>query len=335
MKIVSLFSGAGGLDLGLIEAGHEIVWANDNDEDSVATYRKNIGYHIVLDDIENIASSYIPECDVVVGGFPCQGFSLANLRRAPSDERNHLYRQFLRVIRDKQPRYFLAENVRGILSLGQGKVIERIVSDFASVGYRVNYQSFNMADFGVPQTRVRVIIAGTREDLPLFSDYEFPCASHSRNPKRDGLFPWITIHEALRNVPDPDRHPKKVPNQLYSKYKVTNRNFTGHRTTDPRKPSPTILARGNGKGGVCAIQHPANKRRLSIRESASIQTFPLDFVFEGKMNSAYRQVGNAVPVLFAVRLGEQLRKLELSAKSPRSAYRARSVSERLAVGAAI
>ena len=98
------------------------------------------------------------------------------------------------------------------------------------------------------------------------------------------------------------------PNHICSQYKVTNRNFTGHRATNPNKPSPTILARGNGGGGVCALQHPKNHRRMSIREQATIQTFPLDFEFTGSMNSCYRQVGNAVPVLFAQHLGETLGK---------------------------
>ena len=107
-------------------------------------------------------------------------------------------------------------------------------------------------------------------------------------------------------MPDADTHPMAVPNQNYSRYKITNRNFTGHRTTDPSKPCPTILARGDGGGGVCAIQHPQNHRRLSVRESAAVQTFPLDFEFFGAMNSQYRQVGNAVAVKFAEQLGVSL-----------------------------
>jgi DNA (cytosine-5)-methyltransferase 1 len=306
-RVVSLFSGAGGFDLGLLQTGLEVVWANDNDPDAVATYRKNLGPHIVLGDITQIPSSDIPDCDVVVGGFPCQGFSQANLLRFEEDDRNRLYLEFKRVVSDKRPYYFLAENVRGILSLGQGKAIRRIERDFAKCGYRVKKQLFNMADFGVPQNRWRVIIAGTRRDLPENADFQFPFATHARR----GVAPlltldrWITVGEALANIPEPaEKH--DLPNHIYSKYKVTNRNFTGHRTTDPNKPCPTILARGNGKGGVCAIQHPLNHRRLSVRESAAIQTFPLHFEFAGKMNSCYRQVGNAVPVLFARRLGERL-----------------------------
>jgi DNA (cytosine-5)-methyltransferase 1 len=311
MKIISLFSGAGGLDLGLVQAGHRVLWANDIDEDAVATYRKNIGKHVRSGPIERIPSSEIPACDAVVGGFPCQGFSQANLLRFEKDRRNRLYLEFKRIIKDKRPLYFLAENVRGILSLGKGAAIRRIELDFAACGYRVRTKLFNLADYGVPQSRWRVVIAGTRDDLPHAADFRFPEETHA-SPKKAralGLKPWVTVGQALANMPEPsDLY--KFPNHICSKYKVTNRNFTGHRTTDPSKPSPTILARGNGKGGVCAIQHPLNHRRMSIRESASVQTFPLSFEFVGRMNSCYRQVGNAVPVLFAKCLGVKLAELE-------------------------
>ncbi|MHB8252945.1 MAG: DNA cytosine methyltransferase [Acidiferrobacter sp.] len=307
MRIVSLFSGAGGLDLGLKWAGHELVWANDIDPDAVATYQRNIGDHIVLGDITEIKSCDIPDCDVVVGGFPCQGFSQANMLRFEDDERNHLYLEFLRIVRDKKPKFFLAENVRGILSLAGGRAIAKIESDFAAVGYRVAKRLFNVADYGVPQNRRRVIIAGTRSDLPHSMDYQFPDVTHAQPSKAKslGLKPWRTVKEGLVGIPEPSKEDGLL-NHVYSQYKITNRNFTGHRETDPNKPSPTILARGNGKGGVCAIQHPRNHRRMSIREQAAIQTFPLDFEFVGRMNSCYRQVGNAVPVLFGRVLGEHL-----------------------------
>ena len=117
------------------------------------------------------------------------------------------------------------------------------------------------------------------------------------------------IKEAIDDIPDPDM-PNDVANNVYSAYKVSYRNFTGHRPTDPEKPSPTILARGNGKGGVCAIPHYNGKRRLTIRESARVQTFPDDFHFVGTMNACYRQIGNAVPVQFAKLLGIELKRLE-------------------------
>ena len=304
MKVVSLFSGAGGLDLGLIEAGHKIVWANDLDHDSCETYKKNIGQHIVCKDIADVKIDEIPYCDAVVGGFPCQGFSMANLLRSVKDDRNNLYKHFYKIIRGKKPKYFIAENVRGILSLDHGNVINKIVKDFSRAGYRVKFKSFNTADYGVPQTRIRVIIAGTRKDLPTELDIQFPEATHSK-------LTWISIGTALSKLPEPEDPKCKLKNHVYSKYKVTNRNFTGHRPTDPNKPSPTILARGNGKGGVCAIQHPNNHRRMSVRESALIQTFPLTFEFIGSMGSTYRQVGNAVPVIFAKAIGKRLNELRV------------------------
>jgi len=308
MKILSLFSGCGGLDLGLCQAGNKIVWANDFDEYAVTTYKNNIGNHIVLGDIKNIDIDTLPNCDVVVGGFPCQGFSMANMKRSVDDERNTLYRFFYNAIKLKQPKYFIAENVKGILNLGKGEVIKQIQSDFENAGYVVSINPVNMADYGVPQTRQRVIIIGQRKDIGNVLKFEFPLPSHSSKPT-EGLLPWVTIKEAIEDLPNPDM-PNAYKNHIYSAYKLAFRNFTGHRPTDPNKPSPTILARGNGKGGVCAIPHYNGMRRLSIRESARIQTFPDEFIFYGTMNACYRQIGNAVPVKFARLLGDELIRLE-------------------------
>ena len=137
MKIVSLFSGAGGLDLGFIKAGHKIIWANDIDKDAVSTYKKNIGKHIIERDIADISSKEIPSAEVVVGGFPCQGFSQANLKRTLSDKRNTLYIQFLRIVSDKQPFYFLAENVRGILSLDRSEEHTSELQSHSFISYAV------------------------------------------------------------------------------------------------------------------------------------------------------------------------------------------------------
>lgn len=148
MRVISLFSGAGGLDLGLIQAGNTVIWANDIDENAVATYKENIGDHIVCDDIKNIAIRDLPDAEVVVGGFPCQGFSLANRRRSIEDERNQLYRFFYDTIKEKQPKFFIAENVKGILSLGKGEIIRQIVDDFKGAGYLTEVHLVNMADYG-------------------------------------------------------------------------------------------------------------------------------------------------------------------------------------------
>ena len=307
MKIISLFSGAGGLDLGLINAGNEVIWANDIDKDAVATYQENIGSHIICDDIRNINIEDMPDAEVVVGGFPCQGFSLANRLRTLEDDRNQLYLFFCNTIQAKQPKFFIAENVKGILSLGKGEAIKQIIKDFESAGYITSVNLVNMADYGVPQTRQRVIIIGQHKSLGETMLFNFPKATHSKDGK--DLPRWISIKEAIDHFPDPDEE-NEILNHVYSAYKVEYRNFTGHRQTDPDKPSPTVLARGNGKGGVCAIPHYNGKRRLSIRESASVQTFPEDFHFVGTMNACYRQIGNAVPVRFAELLGEELKRLE-------------------------
>lgn len=305
-KVISLFSGAGGLDLGLTQAGLNVIWANDFDPDCVATYERNLGRSIVGGDITKIKASAIPDADVVVGGFPCQGFSMANMRRNGDDERNNLYRQFLRVLRAKRPSYFLAENVRGILSLDGGTALAEILRGFRGCGYRVEHQVLNAADFGVPQARRRVIFFGMCTDLPRSLDLAYPIPTHTSKPQVHGdRKPWVSISEALVGLPEPG-DPHGLFNHVCSQYKVANRNFTGHRVTDPQKPSPTILARGNGRGGVCAIPHPGNHRRMSVRESAIVQTFPDDFEFTGALNSMYRQVGNAVPVRLARHLGQQI-----------------------------
>lgn len=308
MRVISLFSGAGGLDKGLVLANNTIVWANDIDKDAVATYKKNIGSDIVCGDINDLDFSAVPDADVVVGGFPCQGFSVANMRRSVDDGRNQLYKSFLRMVVEKCPKYFIAENVRGILNLGKGAVISAIVTDFEKAGYLVTVNLVNMADFGVPQTRRRVIILGQRRDLGNEMRLAIPPKTNS-DKSSDGLPGWVSIKEAIGHFPEPGDN-CGIPNHVASSYKVSFRNFTGHRHTDPDKPSPTILARGNGKGGVVAIPHYNGERRLTIRESASIQTFPEDFEFVGKKNSCYRQIGNAVPVKFAKMLGEELKSLE-------------------------
>ena len=306
MKIVSLFSGAGGLDLGFIQAGHTIVWANDVFSDAVATYKHNIGNHIIERDIHEIDSTEIPDCDMIIGGFPCQGFSVANVKRHSEDERNTLYKELLRVIKDKKPRFFLAENVKGILSLDNGKVFSMILQDFFEAGYNVTYQVLNSADFGVPQKRERVIIVGVRKDLPFL--FEFPSPSHSENGN-ENTERWVSVGECMSLIPDPDK-PNDLPNHTYSKYKLNFNGYIGHRPLNPDKPAPTVTARGDNKGGVVILPHPNSTRRMTCRELAAVQSFPLDYFFCGTNSSIYRQIGNAVPVKMAYAIGLQFNNLE-------------------------
>ena len=178
-KAISLFSGAGGMDLGILQSGFDIVWANDFEPIAAKTYENNIGKHIVVGDIRKIHSSDIPlrkgDIDLIIGGFPRQGFSIANKNRSMNDERNFLYKEMFRIIKDKRPKFFIAENVKGILSLQNGKVIEMIKNDFASLEYDVDVRLLNAADYGIPQQRERVIIMGNR----LGIDNPFPKITHA------------------------------------------------------------------------------------------------------------------------------------------------------------
>lgn len=302
-KVVSLFAGAGGLDLGFRAAGgFELVWANDNDPDAVATYRHNFGTHAVLGDIRKIDSASIPECDVVLGGFPCQGFSVANTGRRADDARNELYLQMLRVVSDKQPMAFVAENVKGLLHMSGGEVLRRIVRDFEELGYEVTWRLLNAADFGVPQKRERVVIVGTRRGF--VPSFQFPLPTHSKETQ-DQLPGWVSVGDALRGIPDPDGV-HNLTNHTYSRYKLRFNGYIGHRAIDPDLPAPTVTGRGDNKGGVVVLHHPSNERRMSVRELAAVQSFPLDFYFDCNQSAAYRLIGNAVPPLLGQRIAESL-----------------------------
>lgn len=309
MKVVSLFSGCGGLDLGLIKAGHEVIWANDIFPEAVETYRKNIGCHVDERDIRKIRSSEIPDCDVIVGGFPCQGFSVANMKRNVSDIRNQLYREMVRVIRDKQPKFFIGENVKGMASLGGGAAIEKIIKDFSKAGYNVHWQVVNAADFGVPQKRMRLIILGVRKDIVLSSLSFPPKPTHAKPElaKTTKLKPWLTVGEALAHFPEPDSpNGKRIPNHECSEYKLRFNGHLGHRFINPNQPAPTVTGRGDEKGGVVVLHHPGNRRRMTARELAAVQSFPDNFVFVGAKTSAYRQIANAVPPLLGKAIGLML-----------------------------
>ncbi len=284
--VVSLFSGAGGLDLGFIQAGFKVVWANDIDGDAVQTYLKNIGKHCTAGDITKVDLNSLPQSDGIIGGFPCQGFSIANTQRRVDDSRNTLYLSFVKALRVKQPKFFLAENVRGILSLGSGKVFKHILADFSAAGYECFYALVNAADYGVPQNRHRVLIFGIRsDDCPPSVSWPPPATHRDKE---------ISVAEALANIPDPDK-PNKLTNHIYSKFKVKINGYISNRKVDPDKPSPTITARGDDKGGAMILNHPSGQRRMSCREVATLQGFPNSFTFVGSMTSVYKQIGNAVP----------------------------------------
>ena len=291
------------MDLGFVEAGHEIVWANDIWADAVNTYRENLGDHIHFGPIEML--SPVPDAEIVIGGFPCQGFSVANRGRYASDKRNELYLQLLRVINEKRPLYFVAENVKGLLSLEKGLVFARILADFEDLGYEVSYALLNAADFGVPQRRERVFIVGRLGGASLRCAFP-PQPTHA--PRGEALArrlqTWVGVGEALAQLPVPGAASGLANHGDFSEYKLRFNGYLGHRTVDPELPAPTITARGDDAGGVVVIHHPSNSRRISPREAATIQSFPVNFRFSGTRTSVYRQIANAVPPLLARRVAE-------------------------------
>lgn len=197
ISVVSLFSGGGGLDLGFLMEDYHIVWAIDNQKDAVDTYRHNLGDHILCADINDIDPAGLPDCDLVIGGPPCQSFSLSGNRNV-EDARGQLVWKYIEIIRKKQPRAFLFENVTGLLSARNSageKIIELLFEAFREIGYTIVWKTINAADYGVPQRRKRVIIVGIRGD----ERFEFPARTHSEDG--EGLLPYVTVKEALGDLP--------------------------------------------------------------------------------------------------------------------------------------
>lgn len=313
-RVLSLFSGCGGLDLG-IEGGFsylkrfyhrnpfKIVWANDISESATATQALNFeDLEIVTGDIACVLAdgANLPAADLVIGGFPCQDFSLAGKRRGVDSARGRLFMDMSTVLRLVRPQAFLAENVKGILSWNDGMAIRWIINEFTEAGYRVDYRLFKMANYGVPQTRERVIIIGVRQDLGL--PIYWPLPTHVAR-SHGGLPTWRTIYDAIDDIKE-DRIQRELPNFHYSLAKLKP-GAQGNSVTNARLPGPTISAEHHGNIDF----HYELPRRLSVREAARIQTFPDSFEFLWSMTDAYRQIGNAVPPVFAWHLAQSLQKM--------------------------
>ena len=322
MKIVSLFAGCGGLDLGLIKSGHEIVLATDIDQDCKVTYDHNFDHPLLLKDVKELKGKELPEYDLLAGGFPCQGFSVANKYRSIEDERNELYLEIVRLLEETKPKFFLAENVPGILSLGKGEVVKQIMHEFPEIGvseggqgYEVYKYKLNAADYGVPQGRKRVIFLGASKSLSkelrdhLFKI--FPPKPVNSDKIDDDLPLQKTLLEAIGDLPDPGTNrASKIPNHYGTNHKVKINGYMGNRKLSWNRPGPTMVGRGGGTGGPVIAVHPNLKRRFTVRETARIQSFPDDFVFHGSKSSQFRQIGNAVAVGFAFHIGRALKEFE-------------------------
>ncbi|CAM1357808.1 DNA cytosine methyltransferase [Tenacibaculum xiamenense] len=314
MNVVSFFAGAGGLDLGFEKAGFNIVWANEYDKDIWETYEKN-HKNTVLDrrSITNISADEVPDCDGIIGGPPCQSWSEAGALRGIEDKRGQLFFDFIRILEAKQPKFFLAENVSGMLLDRHKEALKNIKLMFKKAGYNLSFKLLNASDFNVPQDRKRVFFVGIREDLDF--KFEFP------KPLKEK----VTLKQAIGDLKDnvvpakegnkTNKNNCKVSNHEYMLGGFSSMFMSRNRVRSWDEQSFTIQA-----GGRHAPIHPqAPKmelieqnvrvfvpgkenlyRRLSVRECARIQTFPNNFVFHyNNISAGYKMIGNAVPVNLA------------------------------------
>ena len=310
LRVASLFAGCGGLDLGFRgdfnflgkhypKHNYEIVYANDLIDAAMQTYRINFKTnHAITGDFTEIVKDpdKIPDCDIILGGFPCQDFSVAGKRRGLEVKRGQLYLSMVELVKHKKPMAFIAENVKGLLNIQAGEVIKIIENDFAQVGYKVSVNLFNSANYGVPESRERVIICGIRKDLEL--DFTPPAPTHSGKAE-DGLRPWVTAKDALQDLESLQEG--DAANHFWSKAKHFP-GTQGNSKISAHKPGPTMRAEHHGNIEF----HYGLNRRLSAREAARIQSFPDDFVFYRSTSDAYRQVGNAVAPVFGWHIAEAL-----------------------------
>lgn len=316
-RLVSLFSGCGGLDLGFEQAGFERVWANDFDKDAQAVFRLNLG-EIDGRDIREVPAEEIPDCDIVLAGFPCQPFSNAGNRKGVHDSRGMLYQECLRIVEAKKPKVFLFENVKGLMSskyVDGRKLVDVISSDLDEMGYDVTYEVINASDYRVPQNRQRLIMVGVRKELGI--KYVFP-----EKESKEGL----TLRHIILDIP------ATVPNQVDwglspqalamiahipqggswkdVPYEKLAPRFQRIRDNMQRYHSPNFYRRfsldeingtitASAQPENCGIIHPLHNRRYTIREIARIQTFPDDFLFIDdslkNITAMYKVIGNAVP----------------------------------------
>lgn len=299
MTQASLFCGAGGLDIGFERAGFKTIWANDFNADACDTFRLWSDAEVVCDDISKISVDDIPDTDIILGGFPCQGFSLSGPRKL-DDSRNVLYKHYVRIVAAKQPLAFVGENVKGLLTMGGGQIIDAIVREFSDCGYDVYYKLLNAKNYGVPEDRERVIIVGFRKDLDT-SGFEYPTPNNK----------LVTLREALKNVPAPTYN--DVCHAPYSsRYMSRNRKrgWDDVSYTIPAMAKQVTLWPGSPDMIKINKDHwefgDGETRRLSWQEAATIQTFPSDMTFSGDLTSVYKQIGNAVPCKLAEAVAKHL-----------------------------
>ena len=259
----------------------DIVWANDFNAAACRTYKRNIGSHVHHGDIWQLMNDMPESADIVIGGFPCQDISVNGKGAGIDGKKSGLYRAMVEVISRTQPKVFVAENVKGLLMKHNAKSLQRVLADFKALGYDITFQLCNAADYGVPQTRERVIIVGTHPDIPKF---QVPKPTHHKSTH-------ITARVAIDDLAE---MPENVEfNHTWSRANKSAEQ--GCRRMIADRPGYTIRAECHGN-----IQfHYDLPRRISMREAARFQSFPDNFIFDAKLRETERQVGNAVPPVLA------------------------------------
>jgi DNA (cytosine-5)-methyltransferase 1 len=343
--VVSLFSGAGGMDLGFKQAGFAVTWANDIDRDSCETYRLNVGHHIVCDDITNIDFASIPSSDVIIGGPPCQGFSVAG-KMDPDDPRSQLLWSFVSIVEAKKPKLFVMENVYSLGRIAKWKITRsRLMSEFHRIGYEVRFKTLNSADYGVPQFRERVFFIGADRSLNMIP--RFPAPTHTDK--------WIPARHSFLGLPEPGTPGNEgacnakivlASKPIMRRSPYAGMLFNGQgRPMDLNRPAPTLHASmGGNKTPIIDLHQlqnpddeswvvkyhreltngampenmelPKHLRRITVREAARLQSFSDEFVFCGTKSSQYRQVGNAVPPRLAYCIAQTIMKLLKGESAP-------------------
>lgn len=318
MNIISLFAGAGGLDLGFEQAGFNVVFANEFDSTIWDTYEKNHpGTKLIKGDIRNIHENDFPQnVDGIIGGPPCQSWSEAGSLRGIEDSRGQLFYDYIRILRRVQPKFFLAENVIGMLSTRHSDAVRNFMNLFDECGYDVYLNHVNASDYGVPQDRKRVFYIGFRKDLNVKFDFPDPTTVGADEKKtlRDAI--WDLKDSAVaalaKNKANPDVN---YPNHEYFVGSYSTIFMSRNRVRDWDEPGFTVQASGR----QCQLHPQAPKmlsveknrrifvpgqedlyRRLTVRECARLQGFPDSFEFiYSDVNDGYKMIGNAVPVLLA------------------------------------
>lgn len=316
LKVASLFCGCGGTDVGLVgnfnylgrhydSNGMEIVYANDIDDNACEIFKENFGITPDNRDIREIGSEELPEFDILTGGFPCQSFSIIaqNPKRlGVKDERGKLFFEMCRILRERQPRCFIAENVKGILTANKKSAFPLIIKEFEESGYNVQYRILNAADYGVPQKRERVIIVGFRKDLNI--DFEFPDVEIENENEYTPLKKVVE-----KRVDEKYFFSERAVEGMMRKRESMNKG----RAQDVNKPCNTVgahLAKVSLNSTDPVLMSGGRYRRFTPREVARIQSFPDEFELVGSEAAQYRALGNAIPpVMFwhvAKAVGEEL-----------------------------